>query len=241
MKILVLGDIHDYLRPLSIIFKYAYNSDAQFVLITGDFGVKEHSLRFVSNLLSEYNWIGVSVYGNHEPKLIINNAQRGLSLGSLRILAMGEIIEHFGLSILGICGNRGSGRKWSHWRDSIIIGIINRVSGRRIDLVLSHEMPLGLADNCRGTKSCGQKVLRLLVEKLKPRLYIGGHLHTYPQYAELRNTLIVKVGGISNKGFLEGHSFFALVDIRKDRVCVLSYEYYGGRIRRLWKAAVCLT
>lgn len=234
MRILAFGDIHDQLRPLPEIFTFADKMGISCVLITGDFGAEDHSVRFVSDLLGKYGWRGIAVYGNHEPKMVISSKDRGLRVGCLRILRLGEVIEYRDLRILGVCGNRGSGKKWSHWRDSQILKILDELSDQKIDIILAHEMPLGLADICRGTKSCGQQVLRILVERLRPKLYIGGHLHTIPQYAQHNNTLVLKIGGISNRGALGSVSFFSIIDMDNMGITAHSYKYTMGKIERIW-------
>ncbi len=215
MRFLVFGDIHDEVERVEIVLRYAEEKYGlpRYVLITGDYGEKEETIIKVARKITDYGLEAVSVYGNHEPRIIrekVLNENSVVPLLGIKFLPLGVTYDCCGINILGVGGNRGSGKKWSHWRDSQILKIIDSVDD--IDIILAHEMPFGASDHCHG-KHCGQIVLRKLVEELKPKIYLGGHLHTRPEKGFIGNTVVLKVGGIANRGYLREKSFFAIVNL----------------------------
>ncbi len=214
---MAMGDIHDCIDRIMILFGLIdeYLSVPRYILFTGDFGEDVSTLKFLGEILEKRSIIGISTYGNHEPEIIrkIHRSQNIECIYGIKIIPLGKTYEVGDIKILSIGGNRGSGKKWSHWRDHEVLEIIRQQKNQKIDIVLAHEMPFGLADRCRGNKNCGQIALRELIEKLEPRIYLGGHLHTHPSVTKYKETYIVKVGGISNRGYLKNKSFFATLEI----------------------------
>ncbi len=219
MKFVIFGDIHDCIDRVEMIFSIAKDIfvDVSYALITGDYGEKNESVLRVAKIIRENGIIGISTYGNHEPEIIrkaVKNAEI-TNLNGIRLLSLGARCNLGDITILGLGGNRGSGKKWSHWRDHQVERIIDMYKGDKIDIILSHEMPYGLADICRGNKHCGQLVLRRVVDELNPIIFIGGHLHTFPNMMTYKDSIILKVGGISNRGALRDVSFFSILEWNK--------------------------
>lgn len=215
MNFLVFGDIHDKVERVSMVLRFVEEEYGlpKHVLITGDYGEKDETVIKIASMMSEYCLEAISIYGNHEPKIIrekVLNNNNIFTLHGIKFLPLGVTYNCCGVEILGIGGNRGSGKKWSHWQDSQILRIMETVG--KVDIILAHEMPYGAADKCRG-KHCGQIILRKLTEKLRPKLYVGGHLHTLPEQGVIGNTIVLKVGCISNKGRLKDKSFFTIIDM----------------------------
>jgi len=220
MRAVIFGDIHGCVDRVEAIFTIGEEMirDAHYALITGDYGEDNTSILQVSEILRKHQILGISTYGNHEPDAIRRAAKstHPFTINGIILLPLGIKHRIGDITILSIGGNRGSGKKWSHWRDHQIEDIIRSNKDIKVDIVLSHEMPYGLADRCRGDKHCGQLVLRRLVEELKPRIFIGGHLHTFPEVSILGNSIILKVGGVSNRGHLKNSSFFSILNLGEE-------------------------
>ena len=162
-----------------------------FLVLPGDFG-NVGLIRMLGLWLREHGVTGLGVYGNHEERYVL----RGLKYGSFSVLTFGKIVKVHDTYVLGIPGVRGT-RKWYHWSDQEVLSLAD--PDVDIGWIIAHEMPYGLADICGRGFRCGQRSLRILLEKLRPRLYIGGHLHGPPQVALYGGSLIVKSGTLSNK------------------------------------------
>lgn len=225
MRALIAGDIHGIIEKFERVLKFLSGEIdiGELMLLTGDF----ESLSCLKKAFKIALSLGlkpISIYGNHEDIALrdIVSPYEIVEINSGYLLGLGALIEVDGIKILGISGNRGSGRKWTHWRDSDILEIIKTYKKEEIDVVLSHEMPFGYADKCRNRR-CGKPILNQLIRELNPIFFFGGHLHSKPDYAISDNgTIVIQVGAISNK-WNENISYFTLVDL--DRISFTIFEF----------------
>ena len=189
MNVLITSDPHGEIDKLLRILRYARSStDFQILVIPGDFGNLQ-TIRFVGKWCMDNGVMGIGVYGNHEEKSVTG----AIEYGSFKILQFGEVAEVPGMGkCMGIPGVHGF-RRWYHWSEKDV----ERLAEERVDCIVSHEMPLGLADECEFGIRCGKRVIRRLVEIVRPRIFIGGHLHGPPAHETFNESLIIKSGTIS--------------------------------------------
>ncbi len=226
MRALIAGDIHGTIEKFERVIKSISEEIdiGELMLLTGDF----ESLSCLKKAFKIALSLGlkpISIYGNHEDTALrdIVSPYEIVEINGGYLLGLGALIEVDGIKILGISGNRGSGRKWTHWRDSDILEIIKMYKKEKIDIVLSHEMPFGYADKCRNRR-CGKPILNQLIRELNPMFFFGGHLHSKPEYAISDNgTIIIQVGAISNK-WAENISYCALVNL--DTKSFIIFEFH---------------
>ena len=70
-------------------------------------------------------------------------------------------------------------------------------------ILIAHPPPFGTLDKVLGKFHAGCKILREIVSKRQPQLFICGHIHERPGYAFLGKTLVVNCSiGMKGKGAL---------------------------------------
>ncbi|MGQ4893848.1 MAG: metallophosphoesterase family protein [Candidatus Njordarchaeia archaeon] len=197
LQILAFGDIHGEIEKLIRVLDHAFDRyDVDMILVAGDLnlGFSEIEDVFTRNKIPTF-----IIYGNHDDDLKPIYELRAYRYKNISFLRLGGVIRYKGANILGIPGNRGGGRKWTHWQDYKIKRIIEYQKDKKIDIVLSHEAPFGYSDECGDHNRCGKPVLLDLIKVLRPRLFICGHLHNHIQISEFERTKIINTGAISNR------------------------------------------
>ncbi|MEM2637007.1 MAG: metallophosphoesterase family protein [Candidatus Korarchaeota archaeon] len=188
MRLAILSDVHDHYDSLSkLLARISKTHSPELWVFTGDIGKEISLFNAVINRLAEPQ---VVIYGNHDSEDIIKLDNRPRTW----ILKFGEHVRIKDLTFLGIPGNRGSKSKWTHWTEDEVQKIIDL--GEKVDVVVSHECPLGVADFKNGAHS-GQRILRELIIKISPRLFVCGHIHAGIQCGRLMNTVVVNSGAVS--------------------------------------------
>jgi len=228
------ADIHDAYEKFKRVFVKAVEEigPPDLVTIAGDFGEKKNTVVKIADLLKDFSVQGVAVYGNHESeffrRVFKEENKEILHIGPLTVLNLGATYDVHHLKILGISGNRGGGRKWTHWQDSQIEQIKNHVE--KLDIILSHEMPRGYVDWCgRPRTHCGQKALRELVHELNPLLFVGGHLHETPRSTKAKNGTVIVLSGPINYKTMDFLSSFSVIEIENPSLIVFHYNYNHRR------------
>ncbi len=74
-----------------------------------------------------------------------------------------------------------------------------RLAGRGVDVLITHECPVGLADRTPAGFPGGKRVFREVFETVRPRLHLCGHLHRF-QRADLPDGRGVLNCGDGGKG-----------------------------------------
>mgnify|MGYP000019106808 CR=1 FL=1 len=65
------------------------------------------------------------------------------------------------------------------------------LQGEGCDVLVSHEPPHGVLDRAWTGQHIGSRTVRELVERLRPRLVVCGHVHECPGIARLGETVVV--------------------------------------------------
>ncbi len=161
---------------------------------------------YLENLVSRTDVPLLYVPGNHDPNLKAGDPTfQGLSanfdgVGPPGCINVDERIEQAaGLWIAGLGGsvryNEGVNQytqrqmRWRAWRLRTRV----RLRRKRIDVLLTHAPPVGFGD-ADDPAHLGVEALVPLVERLRPRLLVHGHVRKYGPKAEdlrLGETLIV--------------------------------------------------
>jgi Icc-related predicted phosphoesterase len=145
-----------------------------------------------------------SVYGNHDDIEFLSQARNMDS--SPVLLAPGEVDEISGVRIAGISGiwakTRLGSRLNAQWQsarrqnpaltvekwlagrplppyvtDEDVAALAAKLARRRIDILISHACPMGLADTTPEGRRGGQRSFRQAMENIRPRIHLCGHLH----------------------------------------------------------------
>lgn len=200
MKILCVADTVE--ACLYEAFDEERFGDVDLVLSCGDLPPE-----YVSFLVSATGGPVYYVRGNHD---IRYDAKPPLGAMDLH----GRIVDYQGIRILGLEGSRWYNGGPSQYSEGQMRGMIRKLWPRLwfrkpVDIIFTHAPPRGVGDRedlChRGFKSYNR-----LIEQLRPRYFIHGHIHDHFPTAEARTTLVDTTKVIN----AYGHVCFE-IDIRK--------------------------
>ena len=205
MLIYAVADIHGRKHRISSILDTISESKPDLLVLAGDV----NSLFNPSNIMSYFNNTHLPVLvvrGNTDSKKIAN---RSPVSSNISFLHFSEIVIN-GFSFAGVSG-------------TIPVPFSSRIQFRekqttekleplvkKDTILIAHPPPFGTLDKVLGKFHAGCKILREIVSKRQPQLFICGHIHERPGYAFLGKTLVVNCSiGMKGKG--------ALIELNIDR------------------------
>lgn len=233
MKILLIGDTHGNWK---VLYKILNLEKPSLLIHCGDWGTSrlEDSKRF--KIFVEKAKIPiVSIYGNHDSIETIRN------LRAKNYYWLPNFIPRKikGFRFLGINGNiAGRIRNPWHITEEIIreeLRLCLLAKPKTLDFIVSHECPKGYGDIIKSRardktgkslwrKNVGAKSLFEVLDKLRPKFYLCGHIH-FPQIARYKETVVFNAGyGVkgnymildTSKDYKEGYAFLSLFRRLKD-------------------------
>ena len=175
MKILAVADIHGAQFRLNLVLKNIDRFSPDIVVICGDitqFGPGD----LAKNFLNQIPIDTLAISGNIDSA----DVAKGIDDSKATRIEMKKVIKK-GIPFVGM------GRDISNQ-----LKIIDEK--KLIDencVVVSHEPPYGAQDKVFLGKHAGDKGLREIVEKYKPRLILSGHIHEDPGTSEIGKTIVV--------------------------------------------------
>ncbi len=86
------------------------------------------------------------------------------------------------------------------------ISSMSRLEPGMVDVLVSHHPPKGILDRPLIGVSAGLSELKSLVDRVKPRLHLFGHIHESPGYVRVSGTIHVNPGPV-----LQGR--YAVIDL----------------------------
>ncbi|MBB4912019.1 metallophosphoesterase family protein [Actinophytocola algeriensis] len=136
----------------------------------------------------------VFVPGNHDADLSGYSRRRGLWLASGfparypgpdgAVNADGRVVEAAGLRIAGLGGsiryNDGPNQWTERQQARRAAKLVRSARGRPVDVLLTHSPPLGVGDR-DDPPHRGFACLHTVVERLKPTIFVHGHIHPHGQ------------------------------------------------------------
>lgn len=134
-----------------------------------------------------------TVYGNHD-HLGALRAWRNRD-GSPVLLANGEVRTVGEVTLAGISGIWATThRKPYYITDAEVDEAALRLAGERVDILMTHGCPLGVADvTLRGSHG-GQRCFLRAFQLINPRVYLTGHLHRAQEYRTRGGQIVRNVG-----------------------------------------------
>jgi Icc-related predicted phosphoesterase len=175
MKILAVADIHGAQFRLNLVLKNIDRFSPDIVVICGDitqFGPGD----LAKNFLNQISIDTLAITGNIDSA----DVAKGIDDSKATRIEMKKVVKK-GIPFVGM------GRDISNQ-----IKIIDEK--KLIDencVVVSHEPPYGTQDKVFLGMHAGNKSLREIVEKFKPRLILCGHIHEDPGKDEIGKTIVV--------------------------------------------------
>jgi Icc-related predicted phosphoesterase len=173
MKILATADIHGSQYRLNILLKNIETHNPDLVIICGDitqFGPGEVAKNFLDQIPVET----FAITGNIDTK----DVGKGIDESKATNIEM-KRVEKKGIPFVGINGSI----------DKLLSTDKKILNDKTI--IVSHEPPYGLQDKVFLGMHAGNKELRKIVDRYKPRLVLCGHIHEDPGYTKIGKTIVV--------------------------------------------------
>jgi len=138
-----------------------------------------------------------TIFGNHENWLMINHVrdQQRLQtqlkrIKNLNVLETGQLYEVNGYTIAGLNGNFA---KYPREPWHIVMEDVETCKKlQHVDFFISHEPPRGVADVLH-KNHVGNDQVREILDRIKPRFMICGHIHR-PQKERYEDTTVITLG-----------------------------------------------
>ena len=175
MKILAVADIHGAQYRLNLVLKNIKRYSPDLVIICGDitqFGPAE----LAKNLLNQIPVETLAITGNIDTLDVV----RGIDESNATKIEMKRVVKN-GITFVGINGIDEDQFKIAKEKK-----LIDESS-----VIVSHVPPYGTKDKVFLGMHGGSKDLRELVDELKPRLVLCGHIHEDPGFTKTGETIVV--------------------------------------------------
>jgi putative phosphoesterase len=175
MKILAVADIHGSQFRLNLVLKNIKKYEPDIVVVCGDitqFGPGEIAKNFLNQIPVKTLAVTGNIDSSDVKDGIINS--RALFIEQKQVII--NEIPFFGIN---------------ESDDNIYKNIKEKKLVNQKTIIVTHIPPYGTKDKIFIGLHGGSKRLRRIVDKLKPRLVLCGHIHEDPGYSKLNNTFIV--------------------------------------------------
>jgi len=175
MKILAVADIHGAQYRLNLVLKNIQRYSPDLVVVCGDitqFGPGE----LAKNFLNQIPVDTVAVTGNIDTL----DVEKGIDQSNATRVELKKVIKK-GIPFVGT-----SGVNPDHFK---ILKDKKMVDEKTV--IVTHIPPYETMDKVFIGMHKGSKELRELVDSLKPRLVLSGHIHEDPGFVKIGNTTVV--------------------------------------------------
>jgi len=193
LKIYAVADIHGSQYRLNIILKNIKKYSPDLVVICGD--ITQYGPGDVAkNFLDQITVDTVAVTGNIDS----SDVRKGIDDSKATRIELKKVIKK-GIPFVGSSGMNPDDFKTLEEKKMV----------DEKTILVTHVPPFDTVDKVFVGMHGGSKDLRELVDKVKPRLVLSGHIHEDPGYKKINDTVFVNCS-IGKRG--DG----ALIDINKD-------------------------
>lgn len=197
MQIIAISDLHGEMTPAKELVTI-YKPDI--LLCCGDWGDPGQVEKVDFEALAAQTYV-LSVFGNHDDLDLLKSLQN--TDGSPVLLNNAEIRDISGIKIAGINGIWAKSHR-NPWyiTDEEIIAAGEALEDKSIDILLTHGCAVGLCDIVAEGRHGGQMSFLEAVQKVKPRLYLCGHLHNQQMKTYGDSLIAANVGHTANGDYL---------------------------------------
>jgi uncharacterized protein len=193
LKIYAVADLHGSQYRLNIILKNIKKYSPDLVVICGD--ITQYGPGDVAkNFLDQITVDTVAVTGNIDS----SDVRKGIDDSKATRIELKKVIKK-GIPFVGSSGMNPDDFKTLEEKKMV----------DEKTILVTHVPPFDTVDKVFVGMHGGSKDLRELVDKVKPRLVLSGHIHEDPGYKKINDTVFVNCS-IGKRG--DG----ALIDINKD-------------------------
>ncbi|OYT29160.1 hypothetical protein B6U98_03055 [Thermoplasmatales archaeon ex4572_165] len=179
MKIFAVADIHGAQYRVNEIRNVIEKHNPDIICVCGDitqFGPGEVATLLLDQLPGKV----IVVPGNIDTSDVIDGIKKSHADNVQQ-----NRFEFKGVSFLGLNGVSDN-ETFSFYSNPV-----NRAVFKHIDVLMTHVPPYGFQDNIFLGKHGGSKILYEIMQEIKPRLVLCGHIHENPGYAKTKDTVIV--------------------------------------------------
>lgn len=191
MRFLAVSDLHG---DLAAAWAAVEHTEPDVLLCCGDWGdpdqVKPDDLRAFSERLPVF-----TVFGNHDPLEFLREWQN--RDGTPVLLSNGEVRRVGPVNLAGLNGIWAKSHRLPYYvTDQDIDEAVLRLArtGERVDILVSHGCPSGVADLTPANRHGGQRCFLRAFQALRPAVYLTGHLHRAQQHVTRERQVIRNVG-----------------------------------------------
>jgi len=175
MKILAVADIHGAQYRLNLVLKNIERYSPDLVAVCGDitqFGPGE----LAKNFLNQIPVDTVAVTGNIDPP----DVKKGIDESKATKIELKKVVKK-GIPFVGV-----SGINPNHFKILKDKKLVDKQT-----VIVTHIPPYETMDKVFIGMHKGSKELRELVNNIKPRLVLSGHIHEDPGFVKVGDTIVV--------------------------------------------------
>ncbi|MBS3816865.1 MAG: metallophosphoesterase family protein [Candidatus Thermoplasmatota archaeon] len=188
-KFLVISDIHGSLKSLNKVRAAYHKYEPDFSVICGDithFGSKEDAVDILEKIPTEI----IGITGNCDKR----GVEQAYPETDNRYIEL-KMVEKKGIDFIGLSGSKYSEEKVRTFKERAV----------GADVLVFHQPPYGYLDEASRGKHIGSKKLVSVVEELKPKLVLSGHVHEDRGTIREKGTVYMNPGpaGDDKLGFVE--------------------------------------
>ncbi|MFQ5677275.1 MAG: metallophosphoesterase family protein [bacterium] len=207
MKVVAVSDMHGTLAPVSEIIT---RERPELLLCAGDWGdeseVSQDDFEKVTAAVTTF-----SVFGNHDHLALLQNVTN--RDGSPVLLENGDVRVFRDITIGGINGIWAKSHKKSFYvTEEDVASAAARLSEKRVDILMTHECPIGMADLTLFGTHGGRRCFTGAFKAVRPKLYLCGHLHRKGFYKTRDGSLVVNIGFTKEGDYAVFHLKNAVVE-----------------------------
>ena len=181
MKILLFTDCHPEFNWFEEV--KSKSREADFLIHAGDFSNFAKGLDDALGKINSLGKVCYVIHGNHEEG--IDFAKLVLKYENLRYIHK-KIVNHEGLTIGGYGGDGFS------FEDSVFAKLFKN---KKIDILVTHGPAFNTKLDYLYDEHVGNITYREIIEKIKPKLHVSGHIHEkFGEVDNIDETILINPG-----------------------------------------------
>lgn len=189
MKIAAVSDLHG---DFEAVYELIKKEKPNMLLCAGDWGTAEEiSEQDFKPIIDKVPII--TIFGNNDDLDLLARLRN--QDGSPIFLETGKPKQIGKLSVAGINGIRAKSHKKAWYiTDEEVIAAAKHLVDQNVDILLTHECPVGMADLAPTGQHAGKPSFTQAFKLIQPKIHLCGHLHRKSSYATKDGKFVVNIG-----------------------------------------------